>query len=166
MKRVLGFALAGAVCVGAVLASCSSHKSSSSGSSSAKPMPGGSSVSSVAALAPGQARVIIDGQDETPNGSVMCRATGGLGTVEIFVPGSGDSVVLTDAPRPEVQRVTLVSSKAGNLFYQPATNVGSPLAVKDGNSYTVTGHVFPTNNNGVMDNGAMKLFEFDVTCPQ
>jgi lipoprotein LpqH len=112
----------------------------------------------------GQAKVVIDGQDQGANGQVVCSAAAGTVNVAIGQAGSGYTVVMTDANPPEVHSVALGNVKGVGLAYQQGMSQGNAEATKTGNTYKVTGNASGLDTSQGMQM-VTKPFEIDATCP-
>jgi lipoprotein LpqH len=150
VKRGLTVAAAGAAILAAGIAGCSSNK--------------GTTVSGggVTASTGGTTKVIIDGKDQSVQGSTVC--TKAAGNVNIAVGGSntGISVVLTDANPPGVKAVQLGNVNGVTLQYAQGGQ-GNASATKDGNTYKITGTATGVDMANPMQ-PVNKPFEIDATC--
>jgi ipoprotein LpqH len=154
---LVGIAAAAVVVAG--VAGCSGNKTSTSASSSA-PAAGGSS-----APAPGDSKVIVDGQTQSVAGQVSCTQVNGNLSIGIGDPTTGIGAVVTNADPPVVQAVGLGNLTGVTLGYSAgAQNQGNAQATKSGNSYTIKGTATGINSAD-QQQALSKPFEMDVTCP-
>jgi ipoprotein LpqH len=147
-RGILVGMVAGATVVVAVLAGCSSNKSSTS-----SPAPG-----------PAE-KVVIDGQTQQVAGPVSCTPANGNINIGIGDPTNGIGAVISTANPPIVQAVGLGNLTGVTLGYSAgAPNQGNVQATKNGNSYTIKGTATGVNMANPQQ-ALTKSFEMDVTCP-
>lgn len=149
MKRTVMITLAGAGVLTAALAGCSSGT-------------GGQTVSTS-----GQAKVVVDGQDQNVKGPVTCQKAGGALQIGIGQPGSSSVIAVqaTDADPPVIQQIAFGTVNGSGLAYQQGSPGSSAQAAKDGNGYKFTGTATGMDRSNPMAGMVSKSFEVDVTCP-
>jgi lipoprotein LpqH len=149
-KRGILLGIVAASTVVAVLAGCSSNKSSTSTSS---PAPGAAE------------KVVIDGQIQQVTGPISCTPAGGNINIGVGDPANGIGAVISTANPPVVQAVGLGNLTGVTLGYSAgAPNQGNVQATKSGNSYTIKGTATGVNTANPQQ-ALTKSFEMDVTCP-
>lgn len=157
MKRGLVVVVGGAAILVAGLSGCSSDKKSdSSGSSSSS----GSSASATASS--GGTKVVIDGKDQTVNGSVVCASMGGNMNVAIGQAMTGIAAVIGEGDSPSVSSVAL--GNVNGVTLAVGGGQGDATAAKDGKNYKVTGNAVGIDMANPMQ-PIKKPFELDFTCP-
>lgn len=165
MKRGFVVAVSGAALLIAGLSGCSSDDKSSSASSSSETSAAASSASEspTAASGSGTTKVVIDGQEQAVNGSIVCAAMAGNVNIAIGEGTTGIAAVVSEGDSPTVTSVGLGNVNGVTLGYAAGAG-GEATATKDGNTYTITG----TATGVDMSNPTSpvnKPFEIEVTCP-
>jgi ipoprotein LpqH len=150
MERGVMVTLSGAAVLAAALAGCSSSGTT------------GQTVSTS-----GQAKVIVDGQDQNVKGQVVCQKAGGQLQIGIGQPGSPGTIAVqaTDANPPVIHQIALGTVNGVTLAYQQGSPGASAQATKDGNSYKFTGTATGVDKSNPIAGMVSKPFEVDVTCP-
>jgi len=158
MKREVMITVGAAAILGVALAGCS-HSG---------PVRAGNGA--VASTSASNTKVLVDGHDQSVQGTVAC--TTAAGTVNIAIGGTtagagsaptGIGAVLTDANPPVVKSVALGNVNGVSLGVGGTS--GSATATKDGNSYKITGTATGADMANPMAGPVSKPFEIDVTCP-
>lgn len=116
----------------------------------------------------GKASVTVDGQPvNTADQVVACTESAGKFVIAVGDATAGASAIgatLTTGDNPEVETVGLGSVNGQTLGYAKGAPGGDATVVKDGKSYTITGHATGID----MANPtapSKKAFEIKVTCP-
>ncbi|HXA89365.1 MAG TPA: lipoprotein LpqH [Mycobacterium sp.] len=112
----------------------------------------------------GQAKVLIDGQDQGFTGQPFCTTSGGQVNISLGQGGNGYAVTMSDANPPQVKSVGLAQVNGLDLAYTAGMGQGSAVATKNGNSYNITGTATGIDTSAGMQM-VTKPFEIDVTCP-
>jgi ipoprotein LpqH len=171
---VKSLTMAAAVIATAALAGCSTITALAGGpfgaaGGTASPAAAGSATPAAAlavTLPPGQAKVVIDGQDQGLTGDVVVCTTAGR-TTTIAISGydgndsltSGEVVELLNQNGLQVEKASLFRYQMG---YDSKLANGSAQVANQGASYTVTGTAtVPLPQDKVFS----KSFEIDATCP-
>lgn len=153
-------AAGGAAIIAAGLSGCSSDDK--------KPevAPSSATASSVAAgdASAAGAEVTVDGEDQKVEGTVVCSTMGGNMNIAIGGATAGIAAVVSQGDSPTVQSVGLGSLDGVALGYQSGAGQGEAKAVKDGNTYTITGTATGVDMANPMQ-PLNKPFEIKVTCP-
>lgn len=171
MKRGFVVAVSGAALLIAGLSGCSSDDKSSSASSSSETSAAASSASETsaasesptAATGSGTTKVIIDGQEQAVNGSIVCAAMGGNVNIAIGEATTGIAAVVSEGDSPTVTSVGLGNVNGVTLGYAAGAG-GEAKAEKDGNTYKITGTATGVDMANPMT-PVTKPFEIEVTCP-
>ncbi|MGB0969373.1 MAG: lipoprotein LpqH [Mycobacterium sp.] len=153
MKGAIVVAVGGAAIVVAGLSGCSSDKKSETSGETAS-----------ASAAEGKSTVMIDGQDQEVQGTVVCSDAGGNTNIAIGDATTGIGVVLSSGDGPTVQSVALGNVNGVTLGYQSGAGEGEAKAEKDGNTYKVTGTATGIDIANPMQ-PVNKPFEITVSCP-
>ena len=186
MKRALVVAIGGAAVVASGLVGCSSDKSvkenissatetaktaASEATDTAKSAAGEATSAVTSATdavkgnpAAGAARVVIDGQDQEVEGTVVCTAAAGSVQIAIGNATQGIGAQVSEGDSPTVRSVGLGNVNGVALAFQEGAPGGEATADKDGSTYTIKG----TATGVDMANPAQpmkKPFEIAVTCP-
>jgi len=133
------------------LPACSKNVNSTPSASSGSP--------SASSGSPSAAQLTVDGQAQPVQGAVTCTPTG-VGNGLIIAVGTQIRVEMT-SDTSSVMSVGLGTVNGVALqYYKGGYDTGSASAIKDGNTYKVTGNITGTGLNG-----ALKPYELDVTCP-
>lgn len=114
--------------------------------------------------AAGAARVSIDGQDQTVEGTVVCSDMGENIQIAIGNATQGIGAQVSEGDSPTVRQVGLGNVNGVALGFQEGAPGGEATATKDGDTYTIKG----TATGVDMANPtqpATKPFEIVVTCP-
>lgn len=171
MKRGFVVAVSGAALLIAGLSGCSSDDKSSSASSSSETSAAASSASETsaasesptAATGSGTTKVVIDGQEQAVNGSIVCAAMGGNVNIAIGEATTGIAAVVSEGDSPTVTSVGLGNVNGVTLGYAAGAG-GEAKAEKDGNTYKITGTATGVDMANPMT-PVNKPFEIEVTCP-
>jgi ipoprotein LpqH len=171
VKRGFVIAVSGAALLIAGLSGCSSDDKSSSASGSSETSAAASSASETsaasesptAATGSGTTRVVIDGQEQTVTGSVVCAAMGGNVNIAIGEATTGIAAVISEGDAPTVTSVGLGNVNGVTLGYAAGAG-GEAKAEKDGNTYKITGTATGVDMANPMT-PLNKPFEIEVTCP-
>ena len=171
MKRGFVVAVSGAALLIAGLSGCSSDDKSSSASSSSETSAAASSASETsaasesptAATGSGTTKVVIDGQEQAVNGSIVCAAMGGNVNIAIGEATTGIGAVVSEGDSPTVTSVGLGNVNGVTLGYAAGAG-GEAKAEKDGNTYKITGTATGVDMANPMT-PVSKPFEIEVTCP-
>ena len=171
MKRGFVVAVSGAALLIAGLSGCSSDDKSSSASSSSETSAAASSASETsaasesptAATGSGTTKVVIDGQEQAVNGSIVCAAMGGNVNIAIGEATTGIAAVVFEGYSPTVTSVGLGNVNGVTLGYAAGAG-GEAKAEKDGNTYKITGTATGVDMANPMT-PVSKPFEIEVTCP-
>ncbi|MCF6390349.1 lipoprotein LpqH [Mycobacterium sp. MBM] len=171
MKRGFVVAVSGAAILIAGLSGCSSDDKSSSASSSSETSAAASSASETsaasesptAATGSGTTKVVIDGQEQAVNGSIVCAAMGGNVNIAIGEGTTGIAAVVSEGDNPTVTSVGLGNVNGVTLGYAAGAG-GEATAEKDGNTYKITGTATGVDMANPMT-PVNKPFEIEVTCP-
>lgn len=171
MKRGFVVAVSGAALLIAGLSGCSSDNKSSSSSASSETSAAVTSEetaasateSPTAATGSGATRVVIDGQEQTVNGSVVCAAMGGNVNIAIGEATTGIAAVVSEGDAPTVTSIGLGNVNGVTLGYAAGAG-GEAKAEKDGNTYKITGTATGIDMANPMT-PVNKPFEIEVTCP-
>ncbi|ANE82653.1 hypothetical protein A7U43_05115 [Mycobacterium adipatum] len=171
MKRGFVVAVSGAALLIAGLSGCSSDDKSSSASSSSETSAAASSASETsaasesptAATGSGTTKVVIDGQEQAVNGSIVCAAMGGNVNIAIGEATTGIAAVVSEGDSPTVTSVGLGNVNGVTLGYAAGAG-GEAKAEKDGNTYKITGTATGVDMANPMT-PVSKPFEIEVTCP-
>lgn len=112
----------------------------------------------------GATRVVIDGQEQQLQGTVVCSSMGGNMNIAIGEATTGIAAVVSEADPPAVQSVGLGNVDGVTLGFQQGTGQGNAEVDKDGNNYTIRG-----NATGVDIANPLQMitkpFEIEVACP-
>jgi lipoprotein LpqH len=165
VKRELLIAVATATIVTGA-AGCSSGNntsgpSSSAASSSATTNSSAAAPSSPTSVAPGSAKVTVDGQPLNVSGPVVCSTTAGKFSIAIGEVITGVIVGL-EPDGSVVHGVGLGTVNGVVLNFTEGVPGNNASATKSGNSYSVTGTASGIDNAGQQ---VSKPFTIDVTCP-
>lgn len=152
MKRGFLVVVGGAAIVVAGLSGCSSDTK--------KAESGGATASAGS----GEAKVSIDGKDQTISGSIGCTKAAGNVSLGIGEGMSAIAVILTDADPPEVTSVGLGNIDGVTLGYTKGAPGGTAEVTKDGEKYTVKGTATGVDTANPMQ-PVTKPFEIEITCP-
>ena len=170
MKRGFVVAVSGAALLIAGLSGCSSDDKSSSATSASETSAAASSASETsaaesptAATGSGTTRVVIDGQEKTVNGSIVCAAMGGNVNIAIGEATTGIAAVVSEGDAPTVTSIGLGNVNGVTLGYAAGAG-GEAKAEKDGNTYKITGTATGLDMANPMT-PENKPFEIEVTCP-
>jgi len=171
VKRGFVVAVSGAALLIAGLSGCSSDDKSSSASSSSETSAAASSASETsaasesptAATGSGTTKVVIDGQEQAVNGSIVCAAMGGNVNIAIGEATTGIAAVVSEGDSPTVTSVGLGNVNGVTLGYAAGAG-GEAKAEKDGNTYKITGTATGVDMANPMT-PVSKPFEIEVTCP-
>ncbi|KRD04917.1 hypothetical protein ASE48_19925 [Mycobacterium sp. Root265] len=170
MKRGFVVAVSGAALLIAGLSGCSSDDKSSSATSASETSAAASSASETsaaesptAATGSGTTRVVIDGQEKTVNGSIVCAAMGGNVNIAIGEATTGIAAVVSEGDAPTVTSIGLGNVNGVTLGYAAGAG-GEAKAEKDGNTYKITGTATGIDMANPMT-PVNKPFEIEVTCP-
>jgi lipoprotein LpqH len=164
VKRGFLVTVCGAAVVIAGLSGCSSDKKSSSATTSAGATTTSAAATASATAAPGAVKVVIDGQEQNVQGTVVCTSMGGNMNIAIGDGGTGIAAVLSEADPPTVTSVALGNINGVNLGYTAGVPGGSAEATKDGKTYTIKGTATGMDMANPMQ-PVTKPFELTVTCP-
>ncbi|MBS1692588.1 MAG: lipoprotein LpqH [Actinobacteria bacterium] len=172
MKRGLVVAVGGAAIVIAGLSGCTSGGSSSSettattaaATTEAETETATATETASATAAAGSPKVVIDGQDQNVQGTVVCASMGGNVNIAIGEAMTGIAAVVSEADPPVVSSVGLGNVNGVTLGYQQGAGQGEATAVKDGNTYKITGTATGIDMANPMQ-PVNKPFEIEVTCP-
>ena len=173
MKQAFVVAVGGAAIVFGSLVGCSSDKSASDVTSSAKETAksAASEASSAVTSAtdamkgnpePGKAKVSIDGKDQNVEGTVVCSAMGGNVQIAIGNATTGIGAQVSEGDSPTVHQVGLGNVNGVALGFTEGAPGGEATATKDGNTYTVTGSASGVDSAGKQ---VSKPFQIVATCP-
>lgn len=165
MNRGLLVAVSGAAILIAGLSGCSSDNkeapAESSASSSAAESSSESSAASETAEASAATKVTIDGQDQDVKGTVVCATMGGNVNIAIGDAGTGIAAVVSE----DGSNVTSVGlGNVNGVTLAVGMGAGEAKAVKDGNSWTITGNATGIDMANPLS-PVTKPFEIQVTCP-
>lgn len=158
MKREVMITAGAAAILGVALAGCSHSGAVRTGNGA------------VAATSESNTKVVVDGKDQTVQGSVAC--TTAAGNVSIAIGGAtagasgaptGIGAVLTDANPPVVKSVALGNVNGVTLGVGGTS--GNANATKDGSSYKISGTASGADMSNPIAGPVSKSFEIDVTCP-
>ena len=170
MKRGFVVAVSGAALLIAGLSGCSSDDKSSSATSASETSAAASSASETSAAesptavtGSGTTRVVIDGQEKTVNGSIVCAAMGGNVNIAIGEATTGIAAVVSEGDAPTVTSIGLGNFNGVTLGYAAGAG-GEAKAEKDGNTYKITGTATGIDMANPMT-PVNKPFEIEVTCP-
>ena len=170
MKRGFVVAVSGAALLIAGLSGCSSDDKSSSATSASETSAAASSASETSAAesptavtGSGTTRVVIDGQEQTVNGSIVCAAMGGNVNIAIGEATTGIAAVVSEGDAPTVTSIGLGNVNGVTLGYAAGAG-GEAKAEKDGNTYKITGTATGIDMANPMT-PVNKPFEIEVTCP-
>lgn len=175
MKRAFVVALGGAAIVVSGLAGCSSDKSVKESVESATDTAKSAVSSATSAVTSatdaikgnpeaGAAKVSIDGQEQTVEGTVVCTAMGGNVQIAIGNATQGIGAQVSEGDNPTVKQVGLGNVNGVALGYAEGAPGGEATATKDGNTYTITGTATGVDMANPMQ-PLTKPFEIKVTCP-
>ncbi|HNM86125.1 MAG: lipoprotein LpqH [Mycobacterium sp.] len=175
MKQAFVVAVGGAAIVFGSLVGCSSDKSASDVTSSAKETAksAASEASSAVTSAtdamkgnpePGKAKVSIDGKDQNVEGTVVCSAMGGNVQIAIGNATTGIGAQVSEGDSPTVHQVGLGNVNGVALGFTEGAPGGEATATKDGNTYTIKGTATGVDMANPMQ-PMTKPFEIAVTCP-
>ena len=175
MKQAFVVAVGGAAIVFGSLVGCSSDKSASDVTSSAKETAksAASEASSAVTSAtdamkgnpePGKAKVSIDGKDQNVEGTVVCSAMGGNVQIAIGNATTGIGAQVSEGDSPTVHQVGLDNVNGVALGFTEGAPGGEATATKDGNTYTIKGTATGVDMANPMQ-PMTKPFEIAVTCP-
>ncbi|MBJ7463217.1 MAG: lipoprotein LpqH [Mycolicibacterium sp.] len=171
MKRGFVVAVSSAALLIAGLSGCSSDDKSSSSSASSETSAAVTSEetaasateSPTAATGSGTTRVVIDGAEQSVNGSIVCAAMGGNVNIAIGEATTGIAAVVSEGDAPTVTSVGLGNVNGVTLGYAAGAG-GEATAEKDGNTYKITGTATGVDMANPMT-PVNKPFEIEVTCP-
>ena len=170
MKRGFVVAVSGAALLIAGLSGCSSDDKSSSATSASETSAAASSASETsaaesptAATGSGTTRVVIDGQEKTVNGSIVCAAMGGNVNIAIGEATTGIAAVVSEGDAPTVTSIGLGNVNGVTLGYAAGAG-GEAKAEKDGKTYKISGTATGIDMANPMT-PVNKPFEIEVTCP-
>jgi ipoprotein LpqH len=170
VKRGFVVAVSGAALLIAGLSGCSSDDKSSSATSASETSAAASSASETSAAesptavtGSGTTRVVIDGQEQTVNGSIVCAAMGGNVNIAIGEATTGIAAVVSEGDAPTVSSIGLGNVNGVTLGYAAGAG-GEAKAEKDGNTYKITGTATGIDMANPMT-PVNKPFEIEVTCP-
>lgn len=149
MNRGFVVTVAGAAIVVAGLAGCSSNKAESNGVT--------------AAAGKGEAKVTVDGKDQTINGDIGCTTTGE--TVAISIGDQSKGLVGATLQGNDVQTVGIILD-GQPLAYTRGVPGGDATLKKDGSKYNISGNLtgMPDMSNP-MAGASTHPFTMEVTCP-
>ena len=169
MKRGFVVAVSGAAIVIAGLSGCSSSEkkseSTAESSASASATTSAAATASVSAnAAPGGAKVSIDGQDQSINGTVACATMGENVNIAIGEATTGIGAVLSAGDTPTVHSVGLGNVNGVTLGFQENAGQGEAKAEKDGSTYKISGTAVGVDMANPLQ-PANKPFEIEVSCP-
>lgn len=175
MKRTFTVAVCGAALVLSGLVGCSSDKSVKENVESATDTAKSAVSEATSAVTSatdaikgnpesGQARVSIDGQDQTVEGTVVCTAMGGNIQIAIGNATQGIGAQVSEGDSPAVHQVGLGNINGVALGFQEGAPGGEATVTKDGNTYTITGTATGVDMANPMQ-PLTKPFEIAVTCP-
>jgi lipoprotein LpqH len=146
VKRGFVVGVAGAAVVVAGLAGCSSNKSGT------------------AASGKGDAKVTIDGKDQSISGNIGCVTQANTVNIALGDASGGLSAQLTTDDPPKVNAVALGNFNGTPLAVGPGA--GDATATKDGRKYTIKGNAIAgIDMSNPMAGPAKKPFEIVVSCP-
>ena len=111
----------------------------------------------------GTAKVLIDGQDQNVDGTVVCTNYGKEINLVIGGAAAGIAVTLTDTDPPEVKSVALGNVNGLSLSYQETTATEKATVTKSGTTYTVRGKAEGVDIANPLDQ-VTKTFEIEVNC--
>jgi len=169
VKRGFVIAVGGAAIVIAGLSGCSSSEkkseSTAESSASASATTSAAATASVSAnAAPGGAKVSIDGQDQSINGTVACATMGETVNIAIGEATTGIGAVLSAGDTPTVHSVGLGNVNGVTLGFQEGAGQGTATAEKTGSTYKISGSATGVDMANPMQ-PINKPFEIEVTCP-
>jgi lipoprotein LpqH len=169
VKRGFVVAVSGAAIVIAGLSGCSSSEkkseSTAESSASASATTSAAATASVSAnAAPGGAKVSIDGQDQSINGTVACATMGENVNIAIGEATTGIGAVLSAGDTPTVHSVGLGNVNGVTLGFQEGVGQGTATAEKTGSTYKISGSATGVDMANPMQ-PINKPFEIEVTCP-
>ena len=169
MKRGFLVALGGAAIVIAGLSGCSSDEKKSESPTTAAEA---TTEAGTATAAPsgGGTKVMIDGQDQNVQGTVVCSAMGGNMNIAIGDATTGIAAVVSEGDAPEVKSVGLGNVNGITLGYQQdqavpeGVNWSEAEATKDGSTYKISGTAIGIDMANPLQ-PVYKPFEIEVSCP-
>ncbi len=182
MKQAFVVALGGAAIVFGGIVGCSSDKSVSDVTDTAKSAASAATETAKSAASEatsavtsatdavkgnpeaGKARVSIDGQDQNVEGTVVCSAMGGAVQIAIGNATAGIGAQLSEGDSPTVKQVGLGNVNGIALGFTEGAPGGEATATKDGNTYTITGKATGVDMANPTQ-PTTKPFEIAVTCP-
>lgn len=165
MKRGFVVAVGGAAIVIAGLSGCSSgEKKSESTTASATETSEAASAAPSGTAAAGGAKVTIDGQDQSINGTIACATMGENVNIAIGEAMTGIGAVVSTGDTPTVHSVGLGNVNGITLGFQEGAGQGSATAEKDGNTYKISGTATGVDMANPME-PVNKPFEIEITCP-
>ncbi|MCV7220485.1 lipoprotein LpqH [Mycolicibacterium elephantis] len=156
MKRRVLVAAGGVAVVIAGLSGCSSDDEAQA------PDPGTASAAP-AGSSGGGTTVLIDGQDQNVEGTVVCSAMGGNMNIAIGDAMTGIGAVLSE-DGSTVQSVGLGNVNGVTLGFQSGTGQGEAKVEKNGDTYKISGTATGVDMANPMQ-PVNKPFEIAVTCP-
>ncbi|WP_102143622.1 lipoprotein LpqH [Mycobacterium hubeiense] len=157
MKRGFLIGVGGAAIVVAGLSGCSSEDKSESPATTAE-------ATAEAEAGASETKVIIDGQDQNVEGTVVCSAMGGNMNIAIGGAATGIAAVVSEGDSPTVSSVGLGNVNGVTLGYTSGTGQGEAKAEKDGNTYKISGTATGVDMANPMQ-PVNKPFEIEVACP-
>ncbi len=171
MKRAFVLTVGGAAIVFSSLVGCSSNKTVSDATNTAKSAASEASSAVTSATdavkgnpEAGKAKVSIDGKDQNVEGTVVCTAMGGNVQIAIGNATTGIGAQLSEGDSPTVHQVGLGNVNGVALGFQEGAPGGEATATKDGNTYTIKGTATGVDMANPMQ-PTTKPFEIAVTCP-
>lgn len=165
MKHGFLVSVGGAAIVIAGLAGCSSDSGSSESTTSAGSSDTATaSASAQATSAPGNAKVVIDGQDQAIQGTVACTSMNGNLNIAIGQATTGIGAVVSEGDPPVVRSVGLGNVNGVTLGFQEGTGQGNAEVDKDDKTYNLKGNATGVDMANPLQ-PVTKPFEIEVTCP-
>ncbi len=162
MKRGLLVVVGGAAILMAGMSGCSSDKKAESTSSASSSSSSSASASASASAAPGGTKVVIDGQEKSISGNVVCASMGGNVNVAIGEALTGVAAVITDGDSPTVTSVAL--GNVNGVTLAVGAGQGDATVEKTDKTYKITGNAVGIDMSNPLQ-PAKKPFELDFTCP-
>ncbi len=171
MKQAFVVAVGGAAIVFGSLVGCSSDKTVSEVTDTAKSAASKATSAVTSATdaikgnpEPGKAKVSIDGKDQNVEGTVVCSAMGGNVQIAIGNATTGIGAQVSEGDSPTVHQVGLGNVNGVALGFQEGAPGGEATATKDGSTYTIKGTATGVDMANPMQ-PMTKPFEITVTCP-
>ncbi len=120
-------------------------------------------------LAPGTAKLVVDGHDQNVQGPVECTDEAAIVDIAVGGAESGITAAVTKGDKPEVNLVTVGEVDGVSLGFigGGASPNGSAEVTKDDNAYRISGKVTGRDLTNIENPGPeiVKPFELTLTCP-